>query len=174
MPQEIYLFHGKGGSPAGSVSVLEKELRRSLGNANYARPVLLHNDPTVLAEHSLAQLTNLGIPSSATIIGVSLGGLIAARLQEISRQDLTVICVSSPTWADGVRLERPMQRRMSIYSSNDEVIAGRTENWPTLAEAYDIPTLTHDTDQHASLLARAITAYLLGNDVNEALKQGRN
>jgi esterase/lipase len=170
MPREIFLFHGKGGSPAGSVSVLETALRPSFEGASFVRPLLLHNDPNVLAEHSLAGLTNLKIPDSATIIGVSLGGLIAARLQEIRRQDLTVICVSSPTLADGVRLERPTQRRMAIYSSNDDVIKGRTENWPSLAEAFDVTTLTHDTDRHANLLARAITAYLFGNDVNEALR----
>jgi len=170
MPREIYLFHGKGGSPAGSVSVLETALRPSFEGASFVRPLLLHNDPNVLAEHSLAGLTNLQIRDSATIIGVSLGGLVAARLQEISRRDLTVICVSSPTWADGVRLERPTQGRMAIYSSNDEVIKGRTENWPRLAKSFDVTTLTHDTDRHADLLARAITAYLLGNDVNEALR----
>jgi esterase/lipase len=170
MPGEIYLFHGRGGSPAGSVSVLENALRPDFEGTSFSRPLLLHNDPNVPAEHSLAGLINLRIPNSSTIIGISLGGLIAARLQEISRQDLTVICVSSPTWADGVRLERPMQRRMAIYSSNDEVIKGRTESWPSLADSFDVQTLTHDTDQHASLLARAITAYLLGNDVNEALR----
>src|SRR4051812_26278030 len=110
MPREIYLFHGKGGSPAGSVSVLEKALRPNFEGATFARPLLPHHDPNLPAEHSLAGLTNLHIPQSATIIGVSLGGLIAARLQEISRQDLTVICVSAPTWADGVRLDRPMEK----------------------------------------------------------------
>jgi predicted esterase YcpF (UPF0227 family) len=170
MPREIFLFHGKGGSPDGSVSILEKALRPSFEGASFVRPLLPHHDRNLPAEHSLAGLINLQIPNSASIIGISLGGLIAARLQEISRQDLTVICVSSPTWADGVRLDRPMQRRMAIYSSNDEVISERTGSWPSLAEAFDVPTLTHDTDQHASLLARAITAYLRGNDVNEALR----
>ncbi|GAC1648819.1 MAG: hypothetical protein NVS9B15_07770 [Acidobacteriaceae bacterium] len=91
------------------------------------------------------------------MIGVSLGGLVAAKLQEDGRQDLRVICISSPTWADGVRLERKMQRRFAIYGSNDEVIAGRTAEWPALAEAHEVDWLTHDTDAHKVRLARFIT-----------------
>jgi pimeloyl-ACP methyl ester carboxylesterase len=168
---EIYLFHGKGGSPSGSVSVLEKQLRLNFSDSKFTRPLLLHHDPNVLAEDSLATLRELEIPQSAIVIGISLGGLIAARFQETDRADLKVICVSSPTWADGVRVERMMPRRAAFYSSNDEVIFGRTAEWPSLARAFDIPRLTHDTDQHAELLARGISAYLEGDDVNAALRE---
>ena len=156
----IYLFHGKGGSPQGSVKLLESTLRPLLPNHDYFRPELLHHDPAILAEDSLAALDELKIPDHAIVIGISLGGLIAARLQETSREDLTVIGISSPTWADGVRLQRRMRNRLAIYSSNDEVIAGRTCDWPSLAEANDIPTLTHNTDQHVTVLAQLISAYM--------------
>jgi pimeloyl-ACP methyl ester carboxylesterase len=160
MPKCIYLFHGKGGSPNGSVRLLESTLRPLLPNFDFRRPQLLHHDPEILAEVSLAALPRLNIPDSSIIIGISLGGLIAARFQETLRDDLTVVCVSSPTWADGVRLQRAMPDRLALYSSNDEGIAGRTSAWPSLAEAHDIPTLTHDTDRHVERLAPLITAFL--------------
>ena len=165
MARTILLFHGKGGSSNGSVSVVEAALRPSFDGAIFSRPLLRHHDPNVLAEDSLEALSELGIPIGAAVVGISLGGLIAAKLQETSRADLTVVSVSSPTWADGVRLHRLMPNRLAIYSSRDEVIHGRTSDWPTLGEAVDIPKLTHDTDRHASLLARVITRYLKGEDV---------
>ncbi len=167
--QNIFLFHGKGGSPNGSVSLLERELAPRFPDAAFCRPKLLHSDPAVLAEHSLARLPELSLPQSAIVIGISLGGLVAARFQEAFREDLSVICVSSPTWADGVRVQRRMPRRIAIYSSKDEVIAGRTTDWPSLADAYDIPTLTHDTDQHLELLTRLISAYLNKEDLKTLL-----
>ena len=157
----IYLFHGKGGSPQGSVKLLESTLRPLLPNHDFFRPELLHYDPAILAEDSLAALDKLNVPANAIIIGISLGGLVAARLQETSRKDLTVICISSPTWADGIRLQHRMPNRLAIYSSNDEVIAGRTAEWPSLAEANDIPTLTHNTDQHVAQLSQLVSAYIV-------------
>lgn len=154
----IYLFHGKGGRPGGSVSLIEAALAPMFPRARFVRPALLHGDPSILAQDSLAALPQLNLPQGATIIGVSLGGLVAARLQETSRPDLTVICVSSPTWADDVRIQSLMPRRVSFYSSNDDVIQGRTAEWSSLAEAYDIPSLSHDTDRHVPLLSRLIAA----------------
>jgi pimeloyl-ACP methyl ester carboxylesterase len=167
--EQIYLFHGKGGSPNGSVSILERELRPLLPHASFTRPQLLHHDPNVLAEDSLAALDELQLPVAAVVIGVSLGGLIAARLQEATREDLTVVCISSPTWADQVKLQRRMQKRVSFYSSADDVIQGRTAQWPSLAQAYDVRTLSHDTDRHAQLLARLTAAYLKNEDVSQSL-----
>jgi CheY-like chemotaxis protein len=166
--KSIVLLHGKGGSPAGSVSQLEAELRRLLpGNIPadlFQRPKLLHSDPNVLAEDSLADLASRNLPKNAALIGISLGGLVAAKLQEQDRDDLHVICISSPTWADGVRLEKRMPNRIAFYSSKDEVIAGRTADWPQLSQAYDLPWLTHDTDQHKQVLASLIMSCLKGNE----------
>ncbi len=169
MSKLIYLFHGKGGSPNGSVSLLERSLAPLLEGANFHRPKLLHSDPNVLSQASLSALPDLNLPESATVIGISLGGLVAAALQENSRSDLTVICVSSPTFADGVRLRRKMPQRVALYSSKDDVIQGRTADWPQLAEAYDIRTLSHDTDRHVELLARLISAYINKEDISQLL-----
>jgi hypothetical protein len=58
-----------------------------------------------------------------------------------------------------------MGRRVALYSSADEVISGRTEGWPELAEAYDLPWLDHDTDKHKIPLGRILCAYVQGRDV---------
>lgn len=162
---KILLLHGKGGSPQGSVKQLEDLLRAkypeaAFGAGLFERPRLLHSDPDVSTEQSLADLKTREIPPNAAVIGISLGGLVAAKLQEDGRDDLHVICISSPTWADGVRLAHHMARRVALYSTKDEVIAGRTADWSRLADAYDLPWLTHDTDAHKVALVRLIAAYL--------------
>ncbi len=160
--QDIFLFHGKGGRPTGSVMQLEELLRPEFPQVRFHRPALLHGDPTVPAEDSLRALAELAIPEGATVIGISLGGLLAARLQETARRDLRVIAISSPTWADGVSLAEKMPRRLALYSSRDTVIEGRTADWPQLAEARDLPWLTHNTDAHKQPLAEIIAGYLHG------------
>jgi hypothetical protein len=168
-PENIFLFHGKGGSPGGSVLQLEELLRDRFPQARFVRPALLHGDPEVTAEASLEHLRNLEIPMSSAVIGVSLGGLVAAKLQESERNDLHVTCISSPTWADGVALSQRMTRRLAFYSSLDAVIQGRTGNWPQLAQAYDLPWLTHDTDKHKQALSNIIAADLNNDDVVSAI-----
>jgi pimeloyl-ACP methyl ester carboxylesterase len=165
------------------VRQLEEELHphypaSTFGENLFHRPRLLHSDPNVSAEDSLADLRKREVPKDSAIIGVSLGGLVAAKLQEQGREDLHVICISSPTWADGVRLEQRLPSRVALDSSDDEVIAGRTADWPRLAQAFDLPWLTHDTDAHKFALAQLAFAYLDGDslphaiqDVEAALKQ---
>jgi pimeloyl-ACP methyl ester carboxylesterase len=172
--ENILLLHGKGGSPEGSVRQMEEEMRRyypaSTFGELFQRPRLLHSMPEVLAEESLADLAARNIPRDAAVIGISLGGLVAAKLQESGREDLHVICVSSPTWADGVRLERRMPNRLALYSSSDMVIARRTAHWPQLAQAFDLPWLTHDTDAHKVELARLAFSYLDGDSLPHAIQ----
>ena len=170
----IILLHGKGGSPEGSVKDLEELLRdhyRQEPASSFQRPALLHADGEIPAEQSLAELQTRDIPKNAVVIGVSLGGLLAAKLQEQNRQDLRVVCLNSPTWADALQLERRMAERIAFYSSEDVVIAGRTGDWPRLATAYDLPWLTHDTSAHARELTPLIIAYLEGRSIARAIEQ---
>lgn len=173
--QKMVLLHGKGGRPEGSVKEIEGSLRRLSPKLEtsyvFERPRLMHSDPAVLAEDSLADLRGRQIAANTVLIGVSLGGLLAARLQEQGREDLRVICINSPTWADAVKLERRMPNRIAFYSSNDDVIAGRTRQWPRLATAYDLPWLTHDSDLHKEELARFIVAYLEGKSVPHVIEE---
>jgi len=160
----VYLLHGRGGWPGGSVLQLEEILRESYPLLTYVRPSLPHGREKGVqsAERSLEYVRELQLEPGALVAGISLGGLVAARLQETGREDLHVICISSPVWADGLDLERKVPRRLALYSSQDEVIAGRTSRWPQLAEAHDLPWLTHDTDAHKAPLARLIAAYMRG------------
>ncbi|HEX9200005.1 MAG TPA: alpha/beta hydrolase [Acidobacteriaceae bacterium] len=173
--ENIFLLHGKGGSQEGSVKRLEEALRphlhgRSSAPVLFHRPKLLHSSPMVPAEESLADLHMREIPKDSAVIGVSLGGLVAAKLQEEGHEDLHLICISSPTWADGVRLEKRLPNRVAVYSSADEVIAGRTADWPELAQAFDLGSLTHDTDAHKLALARLALTYLSGDSLQQTIQ----
>jgi len=163
--ENIFLFHGKGGRPTGSVLQLEELLLPHFPEVSFTRPGLLHSDPAITAEESLESLCGLDIPQGSAIIGISLGGLLAAKLQEVNRADLHVVCISSPTWADKVEVSRRVANRIALYSSRDEVILGRTSNWPELAKAYDLPWLTHDTDVHKVPLVRILESILHERDV---------
>ena len=115
----IYLLHGRGGSPNGSVSQLEAELRILEPNQSYIRPLMPHSEPAVTPLASVVHLRGFDVPSGALIIGVSLGGLVAAKLQELERPDLHVISISSPTHAEDTELTIKMGCRVALYSSAD-------------------------------------------------------
>ena len=167
----IYLLHGRGGSPNGSVMQLEAELRGRGLKQNYFRPLMPHSDETVTPWTSLLHLRSLALPNGALIVGVSLGGLVAAKLQELERSDLHVICISSPTHVGETELNTRMKHRVALYSSADSVIAGRTDRWPQLAEAHDLLWLDHDTDKHKRALAQILCGYLERLDVTRELEE---
>jgi pimeloyl-ACP methyl ester carboxylesterase len=167
---DIYLIHGKAGSPDGSSLHLEQLLRPLFPEANFQRPLLPHSDPDVLAEDSLDALRQLEIPQGAYVLGISLGGLLAARLQETGRPDLHVLALSAPTWVDNVHLAARPANRVALYSSDDTVLGGgtshnRTVDWPRLAEAHDYPWLSHDTKAHKHQIAPLVAAWLRGEPI---------
>ncbi len=157
----IYLLHGRGGSPNGSVNLLQKALEPLFPGVGFIRPLLPHHNYDEDPEKSVNFLEDFKVPKKSLLIGISLGGLIAAKLQEKSRSDLHVICISSPTRYKTVVLEKKMPNRVVFYSSKDEVIADRVGNWPELAEANDLSWLNHDTDLHIPKLAKLIQDYIL-------------
>ena len=167
---DIFLIHGKAGSPDGSSLHLEQLLRPSFPGAHFHRPLLPHSDGSVLAEDSLDALRVLDLARDARVIGVSLGGLLAARLQETGRPDLHVLALSSPTWVDNVYLATKPPNRVAVYSSNDTVLGGGTSHsrvvdWPRLAEAYDVPWLSHDTKTHKRQIAPLLVQWLRGEAI---------
>lgn len=159
----VYLLHGKGGSPNGTVKKLADVLEPRWPQLSFVRPEMAHHDPEALAERSVEQLVQMNLPQNALLVGVSLGGTVAARLQEVGRDDVHVIAISAPTWADGAVLRERAQRRVALYSSNDEVIAERVADWPKLADlCRDCDWLMHDTDQYLEPLAKMFGWYLEG------------
>jgi pimeloyl-ACP methyl ester carboxylesterase len=160
----VYLLHGKGGSPAGTVALLQQTFERHWPGLEYVRLGLPHAVPTVPAEASVEFLLDSVIPKGALVVGVSLGGLVAAKLQELGRSDLQVIAISSPTWADRVTLECRADQRLAFFSSGDTVISARVADWPKLGSfARDFPWLDHNTDRHLKYLARIFDAFLEGS-----------
>jgi len=159
----VYLLHGKGGSPDGTVRKLQAVLEQHWPGLDFIRPKLPHHDPNVRAEVSVQDLLQLEIPKHSLLVGISLGGLVAAKLQEKGREDLQVIAINSPTWADGVALEKQAERRLAFYSSEDPVIESRIANWPKVASLQrDFEWLTHDTDQHLKYIVRLFDWYIEG------------
>lgn len=160
----VYLLHGKGGSPNGTVKKLAAILEQLWPHLTFLRPEMAHHDPAAPAEASVEQLRQMELPRNALIVGISLGGTVAAALQEADREDLHVIAISSPTWADAVVLRQRPPHRVALYSSNDAVIAPRVADWPALAAiSRDFPWLTHTTDQHFPPLVRLFGWYLEGS-----------
>jgi hypothetical protein len=159
----VWLLHGKGGSPSGTVQKIKSALELHWPGLEYFRPELPHHDPSARAESSVQFLLNQSIPRNALILGVSLGGLVAAKLQESGRDDLQVMAISAPTWADGVKLETSSSNRMAFYSSKDPIISDRVANWPLLASLErDFEWLSHDTDEHLKEIVRLFSWYLEG------------
>lgn len=159
--KKVYLLHGKGGSPEGTVKKFETILAPLWPTIQFERPRMPHSNYETPTEDSVAFLGEMQPEPEALLVGISLGGLVAAKLQEMGREDLHVIAISSPTWADAVKLEACPERRVALYSSQDEVIAPRTSEWPQLARLWrDYPWLTHQTDAHFAPLTKLFGWYI--------------
>ena len=159
----VYLLHDKGCTPNGTVKRLQQLFRMGWQHLEFVRLALPHGDPAVTADDSVKFLMAQMLPKGAFLVGVGLGGLVAGKLQELDRDDLFVLAICSPTWADGVRLDKSMERRFAVYSSSDEVVRDRVVDWPSIAaQAFDFDWLTHDTDRHAAELSNLFRALLCG------------
>jgi hypothetical protein len=158
----IHIFHDRGQDPE-SLDQFMLLLKRSLPQADFDVPYLPHFNSGIKAEDSFRLIAQRNhFPSGTIVIGIGLGGLIAAKLRE--NQDLTVIAIAAPTQADGVWLKTKARNRLAVYSSHDERIMPFT-NWPEFtSEAYECtPLLFHDIDDNRYKLASTIKQYLTGS-----------
>jgi len=189
--RDVHFFHGLGGSPEGSVALLEKILRHGFPDICYHRPLLPHSkikkseDPVegnltwfgkdlAPAEETLAWLENQYLPFIAPgslIVGISMGGLVAAKLQELHPElDLSVFSIVAPTNADVVKLERKIPNRVALFSSADQVVKDRC-NWSEFSDlAFDVPWLMHDVDPAKYTLCYLISCYLRGLDMTHEVE----
>jgi esterase/lipase len=149
-PDHIYLFHGSGGSPDGSVFKLEQRLRPLFPQSTFHRPWV----------RSPEEVEALKIEQGAVIIGNSLGGLMAAKLQE-ERSDLSVMTLSSPTRHGSISLGSFKHNIVALYSSLDPVIKGRT-NWQNYTnESYDVSWMEdHHLDSHIYSVVYVLSEFL--------------
>jgi hypothetical protein len=75
----------------------------------------------------------------------------------------------SPTSHGVIKLERKMQPRVALYSSQDPAITGRVGNWPDLAEAHDMLHLMHGAHLRPYTLRKLILAHREGRDLDAEL-----
>ena len=148
------------------------KIRRAMEQWHRRMMMLPQDDELFLGNLNKAVLAETWlVPEGALVVGVGLGGLAAAMVQETKRSDLDVVCVSSPTSHGVIKLERRMQQRVALYSSQDPAIAGRVENWPDLAETHDMLHLMHGAHLHPYMLRKLILAHREGRDLGAELAQ---
>jgi hypothetical protein len=159
----VYLINGKGDSLGGPEKKLQAVLEEHWPGLNFIRADLPFYDPRSPADVAVKELLRIEIPEGSLLVGLGLGGLVAAKLQELGRQDLQVIAISSPTWADKVTLESRAERRLAFYSSQDPIIGSRIANWPQLATfSQDLDWLDQETGKHLKYIARLFDWYVEG------------
>jgi hypothetical protein len=159
----VYLIHGKGDSTNAPVNKLQAVLEQHWPGLNFIRPDLPFYDARSPADVAVKQLLRIEMPEGSLLVGLGLGGLVVAKLQELGRQDLQVIAIGSPTRADEVTLESWAERRLAFYSSQDPVVGSRIANWPQLASfSHDLYWLDQETDQHLKYIARLFDWYVEG------------
>jgi hypothetical protein len=147
------------------------KIRRALEEWHHRMEMLPQPDELFLSKLNKSDLAESWlVPEGALVVGVGLGGLAAAMVQETERTDLDVVCVSSPTSHGVIKLERRMQHRVALYSSQDPAIAGRVENWPDLAEAHDTLYLIHGAHLRPYALTRLILAHREGRDLGAEME----
>jgi pimeloyl-ACP methyl ester carboxylesterase len=159
----VYLIHGKGRSSEATVKALQAVLEQHWPGFNFVRPDMPFYSTKTRADVAVKELLRIPMPQGSLLVGVGLGGLIAARLQELGRRDLQVIAISSPTWTDEITLESWAATRLAFYSSQDPIIGSRIANWPQLASfSRDLDWLDQETDQHLKYIARLFDWYVEG------------
>ena len=159
----VYLIREKGESTDRPVKKLQAVLEQHWPGLTFVHPDIPFDDSTRHAGVAVKQVLRTPIPKGSLLVGLGLGGLVAARMQELGRQDLQVIAISSPTWADEVTLESWAERRLAFYSSQDPIVGSRIANWPQIARfSQDLDWLDQESDKHLKYIARVFDWYVEG------------
>lgn len=178
MFRTIYFLHGRGGSPTGSsVATIASLLREHISpETEFVFLDLPHSDPNLPAEESYRQFSATALlEPESLLIGVSLGGLVAAKYcEDHPEMNLRVVALASPTESEGLALESVHSMSITaLYSRLDPVIGYRA-NWERCAyRQYDVPWMQdHRLENHKYSVALFLLEYL-NNPKNlfEVLKQ---
>lgn len=166
----IYFLHGLGGSPEGSVKALYDAVAATISAGpptTFHRPLLAHSDPR---ESPLRSYMELSVLPGSLLIGISAGGLVAAALALVIPGS-TAIALSAPTHSGGLNLHRASENIYALYSSEDEVIAGRTDWQEFTTHAYDRPWLRdHSIESHIQSVNLVLAWFLRTGDFGQAVQ----
>jgi pimeloyl-ACP methyl ester carboxylesterase len=174
--QNVYIFHGQGGSPEGTALVLEGLLYQRFPKVKFIRPLLRHQDEGVTARDSFraaAKKIKL-LQKDSLIIGISMGGLVASVLQEkFPDLNLSVFAISSPTKTSTLAINTLVpDKRVALYSHLDKKVGEYTIKWPLLTNlAFDVSWMqSHNTDDQKYSVTSVIAAFMSGQDVSAAVE----
>lgn len=169
--RDVCFVHERGGAPDGTVKRLQDLIERSYRRVTYNRPLLPHTNPGVRAEASLEWMDNFTpfLPPGVLLVGIGLGGLLAAKLQEMHPElNLSVFAIAAPTSADFVQLEKKTDQRVALYST-----AAGTDgaNWPEFTDqAFDVPWLVHDIGPAKYSVAYLLACYMRGWNIDKQVR----
>lgn len=171
MTNHIFFLHGKGGSSNGTIRILRDAM---LPHLAVPPQIALLDFPSATADEYYAAVLAIAdkFPAGSMLVGVSLGGLVAAKLLQDHRPDLTVVTLASPAFADGITLtKQTIPNLYALYSHNDPVIGDRA-NWSDYtSEHADVNWMAdHNLDPQKNRIGLLLADFLVHRDFNGAVK----
>lgn len=162
----VYLLHGAGESP-DNLDKIEARLCNHV-RVWVSRPTLAHAAPGINAEQSSRTFRKTGILPESLLVGFGLGGLVAAKLQELEPDlNLSVLAINAPTSDGSVSLKRTRQRT-AMYSSKYPPLHG-CANWGEYTEGFDsnfdVEWLRHGYGLKKYTLGYLISKVVRGKDL---------
>lgn len=169
--KHIFFLHGKGGSSNGTIRILRDAL---LSYLNHPPQITLLDFPSTTADEYYAAVLAVAdkFPTGSMLVGVSLGGLMAAKLLQDNRPDLTVVALASPTFADGISLTKRMTSNLyAIYSHADPVVGERTNWGDYTADHADVDWMSdHNLDTQKKRIGLLLSDFLEHGDFSGAVR----
>lgn len=166
----IYLLHDKGGSPNGTVLQFEAIIHDKFYDRRFERPLLPCASPQVSLVEALDWLVftyRKEILPESVLVGLGAGGLLAARLQELSPNlNLRVMAIASPVSEDGVSLWEFNAARTALCSGEKQ-----EADWEKHAGAvFNLPMLSPgDLNLCKFALSSLISSFVREEDIYTAL-----
>src|ERR1017187_6099868 len=170
MTDHIFFLHGKGGSSNGTIRILRDAMLS--GMTDPPQITLLDFASATADEYFEAVFAVANkFPRGSMLVGVSLGGLVAAKLLQDHRPDLRVVALASPTYADGLSLTKRITPNLyALYSHAGPVVGDRT-NWDDYtAKSADVDWMAdHNLDPQKNRIALLLSDILELGDFEAAV-----
>lgn len=171
MIQHIFFLHGKGGSSNGTIRILRNAMLPHLTNPPQ---IALLDFPSSTADEYYAAVLAVAdkFPTGSILIGVSLGGLVAAKLLQDRRPDLTVVTLSAPTYADGISLTKRITPNLNALYSHADPVVGSRVNWGDFTPDHaDVDWMSdHNLDPQKHRIGLLLADFIVSGDFGRAVK----